>query len=83
VLEVIASMPAGTRSKADIDRQLAGDQPAGRTVAEIYLDTCCFIYLVERTKIDQGALEHDAGDWCELMKAVSVARRKTVACTAR
>ena len=26
VLEVIASMPAGTRSKADIDRQLADDR---------------------------------------------------------
>jgi hypothetical protein len=26
VLEVIASLPAGTRSKADIDRQLADDR---------------------------------------------------------
>lgn len=26
VLEVIAAMPAGTRSKADIDRQLADDR---------------------------------------------------------
>jgi hypothetical protein len=42
VLEVIASMPAGTRSK---------------TMADVYLDACCFICLVDGQPEWRSAVE--------------------------
>ena len=47
MLDVIASLPAGTRSKDEIDRQLADDRAGWNGRADVYLDACCFIYLVE------------------------------------
>ena len=44
MLGLLATLPPGTRSKEDIDRQIADDRSAG-TATEAYLDACCLIYL--------------------------------------
>ncbi len=57
VLEVIVAMPPGNRDKGEIDAELAHDRAAGMAAPDIYLDACCFIYLVEGTPEWRGAVE--------------------------
>ena len=47
VLDVIAALPPGSRSKQDIDRQLRDERASWTGVADAYVDACCLIYLVE------------------------------------